>query len=131
MALVLNIPGWRWFRIYQEYAWICLNMLNYTGISLNMPKSDWIAFVLHFLIAIPCLLKHVGVVTYFNVYSKLEVRHWGNMIGCFLEDKKQVFSRVAWSIWFVFCFRLNIFTSKISNCLLPLGAEEARGSKFW
>ena len=30
---------------------------------------------------------------------------------------------------FVFCFRLNIFTSKISNLLLPLGAEGAGGCK--
>ena len=35
-----------------------------------------------------------------------------------------IFSIVAVSILLGFCFRLNIFTSKISNLLLPLEAEE-------
>ena len=35
-----------------------------------------------------------------------------------METQKLIFSIVA-VILFVFCFRLNIFTSKISNLLLP------------
>ena len=31
---------------------------------------------------------------------------------------------------FGFCLRLNIFASKISNLLLPLGAEGGRGREF-
>ena len=37
----LNIPDYVWMS---EYAWI----YDYTGICLNMPKSAWMAFVLHF-----------------------------------------------------------------------------------
>ena len=44
-----------------EYAWARLNML----------KSVRIDFILYFLIVIPCLLERM--VTYFNVYTKLEV----------------------------------------------------------
>ena len=32
---------------------------------------------------------------------------------------------------FIFCFRLNIFTSKILNLLLPLGTEEAGGCESY
>ena len=82
--LVLNLPGFWIVRVMQsfEYAWICLimsgwiclGMSEYAGICTNVPKSAWIAFVLYFPIVIPCLLE--GVVTYFNVYTKLEVLVW-------------------------------------------------------
>ena len=80
--LVLNLPGF-WIRVW---FWICLNMpdyvwLNvpgymseYVGICLNMPKSALMAFVLYFPIVILCLLE--GLLTYFNVYTKLEVLVW-------------------------------------------------------
>ena len=32
---------------------------------------------------------------------------------------------------FVYCFILNIFTSKISDLLLPLGTEGARGRESY
>ena len=58
MPLVLNIPGFwicLWFWIYQgsEYARItqgsqyALIIPEYAGICGNMPKSVWMAFVLH------------------------------------------------------------------------------------
>ena len=40
------------------------------------------------------------------------------------RDKIFAFSTILGSIWFNFCFRLNIFTSRISNLLLPLGAKD-------
>ena len=40
-----------------------------------------------------------------------------------METKNLIFSKVVVSILLGFCFRLNIFTIKISNLLLPLGAE--------
>ena len=40
----------------------------------------------------------------------------------FLDIQNLIFSVGALSILFGFCFRLNIFTSKISNLLLPSGA---------
>ena len=70
------------------------------------------------------------VVTYFNVYMKLEVIVGRNM-RLFPSRDKTFFSIVAGSIWFVFCFRLNIFIIKISNLLLPLGAERAGGRESW
>ena len=59
------------------------------------------AFVLHLLIIIPLLSK--------------------GTIDCFLEKKK---FHLAVAERF-FCFRLNIFTSKVSNLLLSLEAEDA------
>ena len=41
------------------------------------------------------------------------------------------FSIVTGIIWFCFLFSTEYFYSKISNLLLPLGAEGARGRKFW
>ena len=49
----------------------------------------------------------------------------------FLKRQYLRISIVAGSIWFVFCLRANILTSKISNLLLPLGAERARGRESW
>ena len=82
--LVLNLPGF-WIRVrvlnisglhrvlnMSEYSWLCL--AEYAWICLNMPKSAWMAFVLYFSIVISCLLE--GVVTYFNVYARLEVLVW-------------------------------------------------------
>ena len=118
---------WIGFWICQGYTgfwiclimsgWICLGMSEYAGICVNMPKSPLMAFVLYFPIVIPCLLE--GVVTYFNVYTKLEVLFWMKM---------RLFS---WrhAIWFSSCilfgfyFRSNISTSKLLNLLLPFGIE--------
>ena len=55
-------------------GWIFLDMSEYTGICVNFPKFAWMAFVLYFPIVIPCLLE--SVVSYFNVYTKLEVLVW-------------------------------------------------------
>ena len=101
--LVLNLPG---FWICQGYTgfwiclimsgWICLDMSEYAGICVNMPKSAWIAFVLYIPIVIPCLLE--GVVTYFNVITKLEVLVWW---GCFLGEAIW-FSSCKYIVWFLF-----------------------------
>ena len=62
MRICLNMPDCVWTNLNMPgYAWICL-------------KYAWMAFVLYFLIVIPCLYQSVG--TYFNVYSKLEVLVW-------------------------------------------------------
>ena len=45
-------------------------MSEYAGLCVNMPKSAGMVFVLHFFIVI--LYLHERVVTYFNVYTKLE-----------------------------------------------------------
>ena len=119
--LVMNLPGfwihvWFWIcqgseyvRVTQgsEYAWICLimsgwicvDMSEYAGICVNMPKSARIVFVLYFPIAIPCLLE--GVVTYFNVFTKLEVLVWMKM-RLFSWRDTIWFSSCKYFIWFLF-----------------------------
>ena len=84
-------------------------MPEYTGIFVNMLKSAWMAFVLHFPIAIVCLNEYEDV---------------------FLKRRNLIFSIVAWSIWFAFCFRLNNFKNMISN-LLPLGVEGCGSREPW
>ena len=93
-----------------EYARICVNMLN-------MPNSAWMVFASHFPNLISSLLERV--LTYSNVDTKLEkIIIWRNIRLFSWRDKI-----VPRSTWFVFCFILYIFTSKISSLLLPLGAE--------
>ena len=86
---VLNLPGFwiyqgsEYVRIIQgsEYAWLCLNV----WICVNMPKSIWMAFVLHCPIVIPCLLQHLDL---FQSFTKLEMIVWRNLWGCFFEEIK-------------------------------------------
>ena len=123
----LNIPRF-WICLWFEYMpefWICpgyniLNMPEYAGKCVNVPKSAWMTFVLHFPIVIFCLYK--TVVNYFNVYMKLEVIVWRNMRLVSWSGKIWFFLVVAWSICFIRWFRLNIFTSKISSFLRGRGA---------
>ena len=63
--------GFEYAWIIHEHTWLCLNMSDYAQICVNMPNFACLAFVLHFLVVIPCLLERV--VTCFNVYPKLEV----------------------------------------------------------
>ena len=52
-------------------------------------------------------------------------------IDCFLEKQKfDFFLQQLEVLDFVYCFRLNVFTSKILNLLLPLVAEEAGGYEY-
>ena len=105
MRLVLNLPG---FWICQGYTgfwiclimsgWICLDMSEYAGIWVNVPKFAWIAFVLYIPIVIPCLLE--GVITYFNVFTKLEVLVWMKM-RLFSWRDSTWFSSCKYFIWFL------------------------------
>ena len=131
MPLVLNIPGcWicLWFRICQVYTgfWICLNnsciclkISDCAWIYMILHKSVRSAFLLHNFIVILCLLELV--VTYFNkIYSLKEHK------AIFLKKQNLIFSLVAGSICFVFCFKVTIFTSKISNLLILFSDEGAK-----
>ena len=93
-----------------------------------MSNSAWMALVLHLPIVIPCILERVLI--YFNVYMKLGGT-WRSMRLFSWKEKKKIFSNVAASVWFAICFRLNSFTSKISNLLLSLAAEMAEGREYW
>ena len=139
MPLVLNMPG---FWIHQsseyakvtqglEFAWvipkyaciclimfgyvleICLNMSEYAWICLNMP--EWL-LVLHFSIsllvfAIPWKRGYL----FERLQETRETRGYSlkKQETVFLKKQNLIFSLAAGSISFVFCFRLNIFTSKI------------------
>ena len=48
--------SWIWL-IMPECAGICLSILEYAGIWMNMPNFSWVILVLHFSIAIPCYLN--------------------------------------------------------------------------
>ena len=100
---VLNMPGYTGFWICLNNFWTCLNMMKYVWMCLNLP--EWLLF--YFPIVIPCLLERI--VTYFNVYTKLEVRV-KEYHAVFLKRQNLIFSVVGQSSSFVFCFRLNIFT---------------------
>ena len=82
---------------------ICHMIITYSQ-CLNLP--EWLLF--YFPIVILCLFEYV--IIYFNVYTKLEVIVWRNKKLFSWRDKIWFFSVKARSIWFVFCFRLNIFT---------------------
>ena len=82
-------------------------MSTYARIYLNVPEL---------------LLFYLSPVTYFNEFYSLKEHE-----AVFLKRQKLIFSVVAGCIWFAFCFRLNTFTSKISNLLLTSGAEGAKG----
>ena len=82
-------------------------------------KSVRSAFLLHNFIVILCLLELV--VTYFNkIYSLKEHK------AIFLKKQNLIFYLVAGSICFVFCFKVTIFTSKISNLLILFSEEGAK-----
>ena len=48
----------------------------------------------------------------------------------FFEEKNVIFSIVVGNTSYVFCFRLNVFTSKTTNLLLPLEAKGDWGYEF-
>ena len=90
-------------------------MLEYVGICVNMPKSAWIAFVLH---------STCGCLFQWSFYSEEHK-------AVFLKKQNLIFSVVAGSIWFAFYSRLNIFVRKVSKLALPLGEQGGKGHGFW
>ena len=103
-----------WFWIYQgsEYAWIC--QINFR-ISLNMPvrpkytwmpKSAWMGLVL-FPHCNPLSNRTRG----YLFQCLFETTSYGlkNYKDVSLKRQNLIFSIATGSIWFVFCFKLNIF----------------------
>ena len=113
-------PRYAW--IIPECALICLNMREYVRICVNMPKSAWSVSVFHVPIVIPCLIENV--VTYFNEVCSLKEHET-------VEETKIDFFYSSWKYLICFCFRLYTFTGKISNLLLPFGAEGDKGHESW
>ena len=105
---------WIWLNML-DCVWICLNMPEYTGICVNMHKCAWML-----LLYVPPFLY-----LFYNPFSTWrrdylferlqEGRGYGRKEheAVFLKRQNLIFSIAAGNISFVFCFRLNIFTSKI------------------
>ena len=74
------VGGYTAFWVWLNF-WTCQNMPKYAWMCLNLP--DW--FLFYFPIVIPCLLK--CLVTYFNVYTQLEVIAWRITRLHFWRDK--------------------------------------------
>ena len=73
------------FPNMSDYAWICLKIPEHGGMCLNTL----------FPIIISCVLE--CVITYFNVYMKLEViLYFGGTWGCFLDETKFDFLYSSW-----------------------------------
>ena len=100
MFLVLSMSG---FWMYHSFKYVKVTqgseyasmIPGYVWLCLNVPKSVRTAFALH-------LPLSKGTIDF----------SWKQKLDFFYS---------SWNIWF--SFGLNIFTSKISNLLLPLGAE--------
>ena len=103
-----------------DYVWICLNEPEYAWICLNLP--EWFLF---YISPFPYLFYNsFSTWTHGYLFERLqETRRntrlfsWIDKIWFFLKQLEP----------FVFCFRLNIFISKISNSLLPFVVEGVGG----
>ena len=118
-ARVRNMPG-------LHRAWICFDRPEWFLNMPNMPEYVWIYLKLtEFLFM--CLSPFKSFV-YLNAWLLISMKFilWRNE-AIFLKRKYLIFSTVAGCIWFTFCLKLKFFTSKISNFLLPLGAEGVQG----
>ena len=118
----------RVFLNVSEYVWICMNNCI---IYLNISQDAWIRWNMHEYTYI-CLNGFCFTFRYCNPLSILtcsyllqrlyETRSYSlkEHVAVFLKRQNLVFSIVTGNIWFVSFFRLNIFTSNISNLLLFL-----------
>ena len=87
-----------------DYLWICLNMPEYSSISMNIAEYVLMNFFLQGLIVTSWVLERL--VTCFNKVCSLKEHEVTILYFC--RDSK----------------RIKIFTSKISNLLFPLGVED-------
>ena len=118
---VLDMPEFAW--IIPEYVWIYLNMLEHRSIYL---LDDF-----------PFTFPHCNPLSNCRrgcLFQRLHENQ--NYIlreyeAAFLMRQNLIFSLVAGSIWLNFCFRFNIFTTKISNFVWALGAKRAGGRESW
>ena len=96
-------------------AWIkpCLDMSEYAGICLNMPKSAWMAFVLHFAIS-PFVLQSL---LYLNTWLLIWTSTGDLRLYKFLQVRfkfavtfrdRGVWARKSWYTLLVLCFLLVI-----------------------
>ena len=111
--IYLNMPDYVWLNMH-GYVWICQYLRKYAQICLN-----------GFCFTFPYCLYAVS--TWTRVYLFQRLHKTGSFSlkendAVFFGDTNIDFSIVAVVI-FGFCFRVDIFTNKISNLLLILEAE--------
>ena len=124
MSLVLNMPE---FWIYQgseyascfeynrvlnmtvlhriqnmlDYVWMCLNMSAYVGIGVNMSKSAWIVFVLHFRIS-PFFLQSLFNLSTWLLWTSTGDYSLKEYWAVFLKRQNYLFFIL---FYFIFCGR--------------------------
>ena len=108
--LILNIPVFWICRGYTEYAWIisehawiCLNIPKYAWMCLNVP--EWLLLFPH---CNPLSTWTGGYL--FQYLSECKSYSLKDYQAVFVKRQNLLFSVIAGSIWFAFCFKLNIFT---------------------
>ena len=113
--ICLNMPDYVWLNMH-GYVWICQYMREYAQICLN-----GFCFIFPYCNALsPWTRAYL-----FQRLHKTRSFHLKENDAVFLDTNID-FSTVA-VIIFGFCFRLDIFTNKISNLLLTLEVEGGGG----
>ena len=71
--------------MFPEYAWLCLIMREYAEIYVNMPKSAWMTFVLHFhILMCGYLFQRVHETRSYGL-KEHEAVFWWDKIWCSLQ----------------------------------------------
>ena len=81
-----------------EYEWLCLNIPKYAGVYVNMRKAARMAFALHFVFVIPCLLWTGNYL--FQQFHETRSYNLKEHEAIFLKRQDLIFTIIARSIWF-------------------------------
>lgn len=107
------MPRYVWmYRSMREHVFIWLNSFCFIFLHCNQ-LSNWTRGYLY---------QRLHKSRCFSMHENEAV---------FLGTQNLIFTIVAVSILFCFCFRLNILINKFSNLMLPLGAEWGGSCKSW
>ena len=118
MPQILNMPGF-WICFW---FWICEGS-GYTTVLLCQGKREfWIYLNNSLGCLIMCLNEWICLDGFCFTFLTIIIPYLNHTLSCWKVDL-WFFLLYLEVFDFLFCFRLNIFTSKISNLLLPLGAK--------
>ena len=81
-----------------EYEWLCLNIPKYAGVYVNMRKAARMAFALHSVFVIPCLLWTRNYL--FQQFHETRSYSLKEHEAIFLKRQDLIFTIIARSIWF-------------------------------
>ena len=109
---VLNMLGLHSILNMPEYARI---IFEYVKICVNVPKFAWLAFVL-FPHCNPLSTWRVGYL--FQCLHKTRSYSPKNCEAAFLKRQNLIYSIVAGSVSFIFCFKLFEYFLKFSNYII-------------